>query len=158
MRMRIEEFVRSLIIVDSNAMNRRRPPPNYIDALPTWKHKPDNQDDTSCSSDGEATDSFESATDDTRRDTSETEDTEDLPEKSESQRKTEEGGCLKSAEGISNGEGYIGCSQCVICQYDVERGDKLCGLPCKHAFHATCIRHWLSTGNHVCPICRRDTF
>ncbi|KAL5981968.1 hypothetical protein ACLOJK_016035 [Asimina triloba] len=36
------------------------------------------------------------------------------------------------------------CERCVICQMNYKRGDRQMILPCKHAFHASCVTRWLS--------------
>lgn len=46
---------------------------------------------------------------------------------------------------------------CAICLDMYENGDTLTALPCRHFFHAHCIRPWLS-GNGVCPICKAEAF
>lgn len=44
---------------------------------------------------------------------------------------------------------------CVICRFDYEDGDVLSTLPCKHHYHADCIKNWLQI-NKVCPICSAE--
>lgn len=44
---------------------------------------------------------------------------------------------------------------CVICRFDYEDGDALLTLPCKHHYHADCIKNWLQI-NKVCPICSAE--
>lgn len=46
------------------------------------------------------------------------------------------------------------CHQCAICLDMYETGVLLCGLPCGHVFHKPCIMTWLSSDNHICPLCR----
>lgn len=41
---------------------------------------------------------------------------------------------------------------CVICQQQCERHDFTITLPCKHIYHAGCIRQWLEI-KKMCPIC-----
>lgn len=55
-------------------------------------------------------------------------------------------------------DGYLACSQCVICLEEFFLGVKLCGLPCGHIFHHACIIAWLSGDHHFCPICRWPSF
>lgn len=45
-------------------------------------------------------------------------------------------------------------SQCLICLDDYEEEDDCRLLSCKHAFHRTCVDHWLKTGRNNCPACR----
>eukprot|EP00232_Nephroselmis_pyriformis_P015025 CAMPEP_0182880396 /NCGR_PEP_ID=MMETSP0034_2-20130328/16541_1 /TAXON_ID=156128 /ORGANISM="Nephroselmis pyriformis, Strain CCMP717" /LENGTH=191 /DNA_ID=CAMNT_0025013377 /DNA_START=8 /DNA_END=580 /DNA_ORIENTATION=+ len=48
------------------------------------------------------------------------------------------------------------CTQeCAICWEDVEDGDKLRELPCKHEFHHSCLLPWLDMQD-FCPVCRRE--
>ncbi|XP_076102477.1 E3 ubiquitin-protein ligase RNF103-like [Mytilus galloprovincialis] len=49
-------------------------------------------------------------------------------------------------------------SQCVICLDDYTKGVWLCGLPCGHSFHQTCIHIWLTRDNHYCPVCRWTSY
>ncbi|KAI5076483.1 hypothetical protein GOP47_0008548 [Adiantum capillus-veneris] len=44
---------------------------------------------------------------------------------------------------------------CVICRLDYEDGDGLLTLPCRHCYHADCIKNWLQI-NKVCPICSAE--
>ena len=44
--------------------------------------------------------------------------------------------------------------ECSICLERYISGNKLCGLPCGHCFHAKCIMPWLQNENEDCPICR----
>lgn len=45
-------------------------------------------------------------------------------------------------------------TDCVICLDNYTEGVKLCGLPCGHTFHYTCIIAWLTRDNHICPVCK----
>lgn len=49
------------------------------------------------------------------------------------------------------GEG--GKAECTICIDEINRGDEVAELPCKHWFHDTCVVMWLKQHN-TCPICR----
>jgi hypothetical protein len=42
---------------------------------------------------------------------------------------------------------------CIICRQEYENYEQLYLV-----FHTKCTKSWLSTGNHSCPICRRDMF
>ncbi|XP_062594731.1 uncharacterized protein LOC134256138 isoform X2 [Saccostrea cucullata] len=44
---------------------------------------------------------------------------------------------------------------CRVCLSSYKSGDKLCTLPCKHDYHAACVKEWLKR-NANCPICRHD--
>ena len=44
---------------------------------------------------------------------------------------------------------------CSVCMCDYEAGDRLCVLPCMHAFHAECVGRWLES-KPTCPVCMRD--
>lgn len=41
---------------------------------------------------------------------------------------------------------------CVICYQSYEKGVSMITLPCKHPYHADCIRKWLEISK-ACPIC-----
>ena len=41
---------------------------------------------------------------------------------------------------------------CSICIGEVEYGDKIGVLTCKHIFHADCLKCWIKRSN-VCPLC-----
>ena len=43
---------------------------------------------------------------------------------------------------------------CPVCLDDFEDGHKVKMLPCGHAFHASCIDHWLKI-NRACPMCKQ---
>jgi hypothetical protein len=42
---------------------------------------------------------------------------------------------------------------CRICLQDTTASELVCTLPCTHAFHNDCIKHWLSVSGN-CPLCR----
>ena len=44
-------------------------------------------------------------------------------------------------------------SNCIICLSDMNVGDNVTSLPCLHAFHTDCIKHWLESKNS-CPVCK----
>ncbi|KAJ9137317.1 Ring finger domain-containing protein [Pleurostoma richardsiae] len=44
-------------------------------------------------------------------------------------------------------------SECTICIDDINLGDEVTVLPCKHWFHGECVVLWLKEHN-TCPICR----
>ncbi|CAM9590118.1 unnamed protein product, partial [Scytosiphon promiscuus] len=46
-------------------------------------------------------------------------------------------------------------TDCSVCLEAYRAGDRVCRLPCAHAFHAACIDTWLDQ-QHVCPQCRLD--
>lgn len=49
------------------------------------------------------------------------------------------------------------CSECVICQEDIQQGDTIIVLPCNpthpHRFHEACIQPWI-VRHSTCPTCR----
>jgi hypothetical protein len=46
-------------------------------------------------------------------------------------------------------------SSCPVCLLDYEDGDELLVLPCRHRYHAQCVRTWLAD-HRVCPLCKDD--
>ena len=44
---------------------------------------------------------------------------------------------------------------CVICTDDINKGDKILMLRCKHYFHADCVKDWLIV-KLSCPYCRES--
>lgn len=63
-----------------------------------------------------------------------------------------------AADFVDFPEGYLACSQCVICLEEYNTGVTLCGLPCSHVFHHSCILTWLKRDHHFCPVCRWPSF
>ncbi len=49
---------------------------------------------------------------------------------------------------------WILSTECAICLDKYGTTVDVCGLPCGHQFHHTCIMVWLHGDNHHCPICR----
>lgn len=44
---------------------------------------------------------------------------------------------------------------CSICFASLPRGERIGALKCRHIFHASCLKMWLSTGrNNRCPLCQ----
>ncbi|PSN55588.1 E3 ubiquitin-protein ligase [Blattella germanica] len=56
---------------------------------------------------------------------------------------------LEEKEILSSGE------QCPVCLKEYTVGEKVKVLPCKHAFHSSCILPWLEKTNS-CPLCRHE--
>lgn len=50
-------------------------------------------------------------------------------------------------------DGDLGSTSCTVCLVDFVEQDALRQLPCKHAFHISCIDEWLLL-NASCPNCR----
>ena len=50
--------------------------------------------------------------------------------------------------------GYLVSPQCVVCLEEYCVGVMLCGLPCRHVFHHSCILTWLKSDHDICPVCR----
>ena len=65
---------------------------------------------------------------------------------------------MSSADLADFPEGYLACSQCVICLEEYSAGVVLCGLPCSHVFHHSCILTWLKRDHHFCPVCRWPSY
>lgn len=55
-------------------------------------------------------------------------------------------------------QGYLESHQCVICLDEYVTNTMLCGLPCGHVFHESCIISWLNLDKHFCPMCRWPSF
>ncbi|GAB1318782.1 RING-type E3 ubiquitin transferase [Madurella fahalii] len=49
--------------------------------------------------------------------------------------------------------GQDGKAECTICIDEINRGDEVAVLPCKHWYHGECVVLWLKEHN-TCPICR----
>ncbi|KAL8605139.1 hypothetical protein ACOMHN_031080 [Nucella lapillus] len=45
--------------------------------------------------------------------------------------------------------------QCQICLLDLEDGDTLRSIPCRHNFHSHCLDEWIKR-HATCPLCRHD--
>ncbi|RUS87033.1 hypothetical protein EGW08_005186 [Elysia chlorotica] len=54
--------------------------------------------------------------------------------------------------------GYLESYQCVICLEEYTPLVSLCGLPCGHVFHETCVISWLNRDKHFCPMCRWPSY
>lgn len=65
---------------------------------------------------------------------------------------------LASSSGSGFPEGYLESHQCVICLDEYVPFAMLCGLPCGHVFHETCIFSWLNREKHFCPMCRWPSY
>ena len=46
-------------------------------------------------------------------------------------------------------------SMCIVCQDDMQCGEKALQMPCSHTFHSDCILPWLAEHNS-CPTCRHE--
>lgn len=44
--------------------------------------------------------------------------------------------------------------KCVFCLCDVEEGEEVRDLICRHLFHRGCLDRWLEFGQATCPLCR----
>ncbi|RKP37210.1 hypothetical protein BJ085DRAFT_20305 [Dimargaris cristalligena] len=45
---------------------------------------------------------------------------------------------------------------CGVCSDTFETGDTVRRLPCRHAFHSSCIDPWLTKKCARCPLCRTN--
>jgi Ring finger domain len=43
--------------------------------------------------------------------------------------------------------------ECVLCMYEIEEGEEMRDLRCKHLFHKRCLDRWL-VKKLTCPLCR----
>lgn len=55
-------------------------------------------------------------------------------------------------------ESMLLCKECAICLDTYRRQQLICGLPCGHNYHESCIMSWLFRDNHCCPKCRWPTY
>jgi len=46
--------------------------------------------------------------------------------------------------------------KCTICISELEEGNKVIELPCKHIYHCDCIKPLLLNYDYKCPVCRHD--
>lgn len=60
-------------------------------------------------------------------------------------------------DGEASVEGEEDCDlmTCSICIMELEKGDRVGALPCRHVFHVSCLKPWLQQ-NNVCPMCKRE--
>ena len=47
-------------------------------------------------------------------------------------------------------------NECTICLEKYIKKEKIIELPCKHNFHAKCIKEWFEKDNKSCPNCREN--
>jgi Ring finger domain len=47
----------------------------------------------------------------------------------------------------------VGDCTCSICLTDLALGDRVGDLPCRHLFHAKCLKDWIRRRNRRCPLC-----
>lgn len=55
--------------------------------------------------------------------------------------------------GVEQLDENTGQAECSICMADVDIGEEIAVLPCKHWYHFDCIKAWL-TEHDTCPVCR----
>lgn len=55
--------------------------------------------------------------------------------------------------GVEQLDENTGQAECSICMADVDIGEEITTLPCKHWYHFDCIKAWL-TEHDTCPVCR----
>lgn len=65
----------------------------------------------------------------------------------EKSEKEKEEDCMTSSTLSSSSR-----SECVICMYDFQIGDRIRYLPCLHVYHDVCIDDWLMR-SLTCPSC-----
>jgi len=44
--------------------------------------------------------------------------------------------------------------ECAFCLCDIEEGEEIRELGCRHLFHRCCLDRWLEFGRATCPLCR----
>ena len=47
---------------------------------------------------------------------------------------------------------------CAICLCELDDGDMIKELRCKHIFHSECIDPWLINERAICPVCRQGVY
>ncbi|KAI5678741.1 hypothetical protein M9H77_09691 [Catharanthus roseus] len=47
-------------------------------------------------------------------------------------------------------------AECSICLGNIEEGDEVRELRCRHPFHRVCLDRWLGFGRMTCPLCRNN--
>ena len=47
---------------------------------------------------------------------------------------------------------------CAICLCELEDGNMIKELRCKHIFHSECIDPWLINERAICPVCRQGVY
>ena len=62
---------------------------------------------------------------------------------------------VAAAAGSPGGSPSRELDSCCICLEDALPGDRFRRLPCKHAFHASCIDRWLTQERNACPVCNQ---
>ena len=50
----------------------------------------------------------------------------------------------------------MGGEACSICLDDLNCGEEVRQLPCKHVFHEDCVGKWLTERSSTCPLCKLD--
>ncbi|XP_065012901.1 probable E3 ubiquitin-protein ligase RHA1A [Musa acuminata AAA Group] len=45
-------------------------------------------------------------------------------------------------------------AECVFCLCDIEEGEEIRELRCRHLFHRSCLDRWLVRRRATCPLCR----
>ncbi|KAL8161351.1 hypothetical protein V2J09_012840 [Rumex salicifolius] len=48
--------------------------------------------------------------------------------------------------------------ECRVCLCEVEEGEEISDLRCKHLFHKDCLDAWVGSGHATCPLCRGRVF
>lgn len=46
--------------------------------------------------------------------------------------------------------------ECTVCLQNIEKGELIRTLPCKHFFHSACVSEWLTKYADECPLCRKS--
>lgn len=115
------------------------PPEGYIDQLPTWEYSAGVESMDAAGASG-------------------TSGTEDCVDSCFGSTASEQSGIPARPVQYGFPAGYVDCFVCVICLCEFTDAEKLCGLPCKHVYHDSCIKHWLAEGRHSCPMCRKPAY
>ena len=45
-------------------------------------------------------------------------------------------------------------TECLICNNEVEVGDRVGWMGCTHLYHHRCLQEWMNRGTFTCPTCR----
>ncbi|OMP02508.1 Zinc finger, RING-type [Corchorus olitorius] len=59
-----------------------------------------------------------------------------------------------SSSSASSSRSFQESNECAVCLSELEEGEKVRKLKCKHTFHKDCLDKWLQQYWATCPLCR----